>query len=101
MVDISAENPGSDNPVTDNPTRHRFELAQDGLIAFATYRREPGLWFIDYVEAPVALRGTGVAGRLMHGVLDQARTAGVKVAPVCGYARAFMQRHRQYADLLA
>ncbi len=94
MVDISAE-----NPVTDNPARHRFELAEGGEVAFATYRREADRWFINHVEAPPALRGTGTAGRLMQGVLAPARAAGVKVVPVCGYARAYMQRHREYADL--
>jgi predicted GNAT family acetyltransferase len=87
-------------PVTDNPARHRFELAVDGQTAFAAYRREPGLLTITYVESPVALRGTGVAGRLMHGVLEQARAEGLKVVPVCGYAVAYMQRHPEYADLI-
>ena len=87
------------DPVTDNPARHRFELAVDGQTAFAVYRREPGHLTITYVESPVALRGTGVAGRLMQGVLEQARAEGLKVVPVCGYAVAYMKRHPEYADV--
>ena len=85
--------------VTDNPALHRFELAVDGQTAFAVYHREPGLLTITYVESPVALRGTGVAGQLMQGVLEKARAEGVKVAPVCGYAVAYMKRHPEYADV--
>ncbi|MDB5461317.1 MAG: N-acetyltransferase [Caulobacteraceae bacterium] len=95
----------SDNSATraviDNEGRHRFELPVDGQVVFASYRREPGHWVITYVEAPPALRGTGAAGRLMQGVLDEARARGVTVTPLCDYARAYMKRHPQYADLFA
>lgn len=94
MVDNSAE-----ASVTDNAARHRFELAVDGQVAFANYRREPGRWTITYVEAPEALRGMGVAGRLMQGVLEEARRQGAKVTPLCAYAVAYMQRHPEYGDL--
>lgn len=86
--------------VRDNPALQRFELEEGGLIVFADYRRRPGRLAITHVEAPLALRGTGAAGRLMTGVLEAARAEGAKVAPLCSYARAFMQRHPEYADLL-
>ena len=95
MTDESAA-----SAVIDNPGRHRFELEEGGEVAFANTQREAGRWIITYVEAPPALRGTGTAGRLMKGVLDLARAEGVKVTPMCGYARAWMQRHPDYADLL-
>jgi predicted GNAT family acetyltransferase len=96
-----SDNSPEDAPVTDDPARQRYELVVDGHTAFADYRREPGRMVIAYVEAPPALRGTGAAGRLMRGVLDQARRDGVKVVPLCAYARAYMLRHAQYRDLMA
>ena len=54
----------------DNPARSRFELVEDGLTAFATYRRYGALLVIPHVEAPPALRGKGAAGRLMEGLVD-------------------------------
>jgi predicted GNAT family acetyltransferase len=89
-----------DGEITDNKTRHRYELVEQGHTAFADYRREPGRLTITYVEAPPALRGTGAAGRLMDGVLAEARRDGLKVTPLCGYARAYMQRRPAYRDLL-
>ena len=86
--------------VTDNAARQRFELVVDGQVAFADYRRQPGLLLIAHVEMPPALRGGGVAGRLMKGVLDMARETGMKVAPLCPYADAYMRRHPEYQDLL-
>ena len=88
------------NPVVDNPDRSRFELIENGLTAYADYRRHGGRLIIPYVEAPPALRGTGAAGRLMEGVLAIAREQELKVTPLCGYAAAYIRRHKQHHDLL-
>jgi predicted GNAT family acetyltransferase len=85
--------------VHDNRELKRFELKVDDEVVFADYRRQPGRLVITYVEAPMALRGTGAAGRLMQGVLEQARAERVKVLPLCGYARAWIQRHPEFKDL--
>jgi hypothetical protein len=85
----------------DNRERSRFELAVDGHVAFADYRRGGGRLVIDHVETPVALRGGGVAAKVMEGVARAARAEGAKVVPICSYAVAWFQRHPAEADLLA
>jgi len=89
------------SPITDNPTLRRFELIEEGKLAFADYRLNGDVLILPHVEADPALRGKGTAGRLMTGVLELARERGWKVRPVCGYAAAFIQRHPEYRDLLA
>lgn len=89
------------NQVTDNPTRGRYELEVAGEIVFATYRREGHTVYIPHVEAPPSLRGTGAAGRLMQGIMEKARTEGLKVVPICGYASAWLRRLREFHDLIA
>ena len=81
--------------VIDNTGASRFELDIDGQVAHADYRVEGDTLYIDYVEAPPALRGTGAAGRLMEGVMTAAAEKGYAVVPVCGYAAAWMRRHRK------
>lgn len=88
------------NPVIDQPDRQRFELAEDGKLAYADYRREGSLLVIPYVHADPALRGKGTAGRLMSGILEIVRSRGERVRPVCGYAAAWIQRHPDYQDLV-
>jgi predicted GNAT family acetyltransferase len=90
-----------DQAVSDNRERQRFELAVGEQVVFADYRRRPGQISITHVEAPESLRGSGAAGRLMQGVLDLVRAEGLKVTPLCSYARAWMQRHPEYDDLRA
>lgn len=96
MTDTSAA-----GGVVDNPQLSRFELVENGLTAFADYRRHGEVLVIPHVEAPTALRGTGAAGRLMAGLLDQIRAQGLKVHPSCPYAAAYIRRHAEYADLVA
>ena len=86
--------------IRDDAARSRFELAEGGHVVFADYRREPGVLVISYVEAPPELRGTGAAGRLMEGVLAQARSEGLKVRPLCSYAAAYIRRHREHHDVM-
>ena len=85
--------------VHDNRELQRYELSVDGQVVFANYRRQPGRLVITHVEAPPILRGTGAAGRLMQGMLEHARVEGVRVLPLCSYARAWMQRHPEFKDL--
>jgi predicted GNAT family acetyltransferase len=86
--------------LTDNLAAGRFEMQEAGHIVFADYRRTGSRLIIDHVEAPRALRGSGAAGRLMEGVVEQARREGVKITPLCGYASAWLQRRPEYADLI-
>jgi hypothetical protein len=89
------------NDVRDNVEGCRFELNVNGQIVFANYERRGSALVIRHVEAPVPLRGTGAAGRLMQGVAEIARTEGLKITPLCGYAWAWMRRHREYSDLVS
>ncbi len=81
--------------VIDNTGANRFELDIDGEVAHADYRVTGDVLYIDYVEAPPVLRGTGAASRLMEGVMAAAAEKGYSVVPVCGYAAAWMRRHRK------
>jgi predicted GNAT family acetyltransferase len=85
----------------DAAERSRFELAVAGQVAYADYRREPGILVIRYVYAPPPLRGTGASDRLMTAVADTARAENRKIVALCGYARGWLRAHKAHRDLLA
>jgi predicted GNAT family acetyltransferase len=87
--------------VRDNTAQSRFEIEENGLIAFATYRRANNAVMIPHVEAPPELRGKGTAGRLMEGIAVLAREGGLKIVPKCPYAAAWFRRHPEDSDVLA
>lgn len=86
--------------ITDNTARCRFELVEEGKLAFADYHLNGNLLILPHVEADPELRGKGAAGRLMAAVLELARERGWRVRPVCGYAAAYIARHPEQTDLL-
>jgi len=77
----------------DNHEARRFELDVEGQVVFANYRRGEGTLFIDHVEAPPSLRGTGAAGALMQAIVAEAQAEKRAIVPVCGYAAAWLRRH--------
>jgi predicted GNAT family acetyltransferase len=87
------------NTIRENAELHRFELAADGHVAFSNYRRSDGLLTILHTEVPRALEGRGIGSTLIRGVLDAARAEGLKINPVCSFAKAYVDRHPEYADL--
>jgi predicted GNAT family acetyltransferase len=86
--------------VIDNTAQSRFQIEENGLLAWATYRIRDGVYVLPHVEADPALRGTGAAGRLMQQIVDRARAQKLVLEPRCSYARAWFQRHPDAQDVL-
>lgn len=84
----------------DNAAEGRFEMDEQGLTSWADYRLAGERLFIDHVEAPPALRGTGASGRLMAAIAAEARARGLRITPICGYAAAWLRRSAEFADLV-
>lgn len=83
-----------------NRERSRYEMEEDGLVSYADYRLRDDRLYIDYVFAPLPLRGAGAAGRLMKAVAEEARAKGMKITPICSYASAWLRRSHDYRDLV-
>jgi predicted GNAT family acetyltransferase len=86
--------------VIDNAAQNRFELEENGLLAWAEYRVRDGRYLITHVEAEPPLRGTGAAGRLMQAIVEHARVQKLALEPRCSYARSWFQRHPEAQDVL-
>lgn len=82
-------------------TPARFELDVDGHVAFANYRTIDGVVAITHTEVPRALRERGVGARLVLAMLQQVRAEGLKVRPLCSFARYVIAQHPEVQDLLA
>ncbi len=88
--------------VHDNPDESRFEAARDDQpLGFAYYRAEPGRVVFTHTEVRPEAEGEGVGSALVSGALDDVRRRGLRAVPVCPFVRAFIERHPEYADLVA
>lgn len=55
---------------------------------------------IDHTEVPDAFRGQGVGLRLVSRAVEDARSAGKTIIPLCPFAAAQFRRHPEWADVL-
>jgi predicted GNAT family acetyltransferase len=87
--------------VRDDPQLLRFEIHDDGKLAgFAQYVRRPGRIFFVHTEIDPAFEGRGLGSRLAAGALDATRATGERVVPLCPFIAQYIERHREYADLV-
>lgn len=81
--------------------RKGFFMAINGVEAELTYREKPnGTLVYHHTFVPDELRGQGIAGKLTRFALDWARENGKKVRATCPYVLSFLEKHREYEDIL-
>ena len=86
--------------VQNNAALSRFELATPEGPAILRYYPIPGRLIFYHTEVPRPLREHGIASKLVHGALEQARTEGLKVVPRCGFVRHYIDSHPEFQDLV-
>jgi predicted GNAT family acetyltransferase len=79
---------------------HRFHALVDGHRAVVDYRLVDGVMTITHTRVPDAIEGRGIAGTLTRAAMETAKADGWKVHPQCEYAAAWLERHKEYADLV-
>jgi uncharacterized protein len=74
---------------------HEFVLRIDGeRCGFLDFTRtDGGVMRIEYVEVAPGCRGTGLGKQLVERAVAFAKDAGLRVVPICSYARAVIHRN--------
>lgn len=78
-----------------------FRVAIEGAVAHADYEIEGGRMVCTHTYVPPALRGRGLAERVVRAMLEHARERGFRIVPACSYVAVFIERNAQFRDLLA
>jgi predicted GNAT family acetyltransferase len=87
--------------VQHDAANHCFFLMIDAHRCVLDYTLKDHLMTITHTGVPDALGGRGLAAQLTKFALDHARAQQWKVIPRCSYAAVYVQRHTEYAALLA
>ena len=91
-----------EHTVRDNPERQRYELVvDDDIVSIADYHERDGAIVVPHVETDPALRGQGMADRLMAGVLADLRASNRRIVPLCPFADTYIRERPEEQDLLA
>lgn len=87
--------------IADNADGHRYEIRGDGELAgFLTYRSQPELIELVHTEIDEEFEGRGLGSQLISFALGDARERGLAVLPFCPFVNDYIQRHRQYVELV-
>jgi predicted GNAT family acetyltransferase len=87
--------------VVDNSGAERYEIQVDGKPAgLLQYRLQPGLIELVHTEIDEEFEGRGLGSRLISFALNDARERELAVLPLCPFVKDYIQRHRQYVDLV-
>ena len=71
------------------------------LLGTARYERREDVVVLTHTEVDPAAEGKGVGSALARAALDGARAAGLRVVPQCPFIATWIERHPDYADLVA
>ena len=79
-----------------------YEVTVDGAHAgLAAFEEQPGVVVFTHTEVDDAYEGKGVGSQLAKAALDDVRARGLKVKPLCPFIKAWIERHPDYAELVA
>jgi uncharacterized protein len=85
----------------ESDTKGRYAVQLDGVEAAMTYSRAgTNLNIIDHTEVPDAMRGRSVGQALVRRAVEDARAEGRLILPLCPFAKAQIERHQEWQDVL-
>lgn len=82
-------------------TKGAFFIEKEGKrVAEMTYSKAgPNKIIIDHTEAAEEVRGEGLAKKLVYHGVEYAREHGLKVLPLCPFAKSVIQRNPELQDV--
>jgi len=88
--------------VRDNPEENRYEIRDgDRVLGQADYERRGDILVFTHTEVDPDAGEDGLGSTLVRAALDDVRGKGAKVVPQCPFVRGWIDRHQEYADLVA
>lgn len=86
----------------DGATGGRYLVTIEGHTAEMTYSKAGATRIIiDHTGVPDALRGRGAGQAMVKRAVEDARAAGIKIIPLCPFAKAQIGKHPEWQDVLA
>ena len=87
--------------VRHNAAEHRFEASTDHGLATLRYVQRGDVLDLTHTAVPQDAEGQGIGSALAHAALEYARENGLAVIPSCPFVHAYLQKHREFGDLVA
>ncbi len=86
----------------DVPEQNRYEIRDgDRLLGIADYDRRGDQVRFTHTEVDPSAGESGLGSTLVRAALDDVRAKGGSVVPLCSFVRHWIEKHPDYADLVA
>lgn len=85
-----------------NGNKGAWYIAQNGeRVAAMTFSATGnGTLIIDHTEVSDVLRGTGAGKKMLAAAVEHARAKGLRIMPLCPFAKSVFDKTPDYADVL-
>jgi predicted GNAT family acetyltransferase len=88
--------------VRDDPEAGRYEILDgERVLGVAAYERRGDTVVFTHTEIDPDAGQSGLGSALVRAALDDVRTRGGSVVALCPFVRGWIERHPDYADLVA
>lgn len=85
----------------DSPKGGRYVIVIKGDEAEMTYSRAGATRIIiDHTGVPDSMRGLGIGKLLVEAAVKDARSEGFKIIPLCPFAKATLDKHTEWQDVV-
>ena len=85
----------------DGETKGRYVAVVDGHEAEMTFSKAgPKRIIIDHTGVPEALKGKGVGKAFVQRAVEDARAGDYKLTPLCPFAKATLDKHPEWQDVV-
>lgn len=87
--------------VVNNERLGRYELLEeDRVVAVADYEVRGDIVVFPHTEVARDRRGRGLGDVVVRAALDDVRASGRRIVAACWFVEDFIERNREYADLV-
>lgn len=92
---------GPDVQVFRNDENSRYEAHVDGRLAgFAEFLVTNEIVVFTHTEVEPVCEGKGIGSALARFAMDDMRARDVSVLPLCPFIKGWIERHREYVDIV-
>ena len=90
-----------DIEIINDKENEQFVTTVEGHEAYLSYKISDDKIDFYLTFTPVALRGKGLAKKIVEFAFNYARENNLKIIPTCSYVQSFVERNNEYKSLLA
>ena len=80
--------------------KRSLAIVDNEIIGFCEYELVNDKWAITHTVVSENFSGQGIAKKLVLKIVEEARKSGVKLIPICSYAKKMLENNLDFNDVL-